>query len=109
MALEVGADTESLGALMIIPCARTKTFTSHVSGAGSQPGLWVNKTGRRFASEEVAMSFADAGNTIAKQPDAVVYAIIDSDTVKHLIEDGSEIGLGDFIESIRSLPVFRRN
>lgn len=83
---------------MIIPCARTKTLTSHVSGAGSQPVLWVNKTGRRFASEEVAMSFADAGNTIAKQPEGAVYAIIDADTVRHLMEEGSDIGLGDFIE-----------
>jgi len=98
MALKVGADTENLGAVMIIPCARTKTLTSHVSGAGSQPVLWVNKTGRRFASEEVAMSFADAGNTIAKQPEGVVYAIIDADTVSHLMEEGSDIGLGDFIE-----------
>lgn len=98
MALEVGADTESLGALMIIPCARSKTLTSHVSGAGSQPVLWVNKTGRRFASEEVAMSFADSGNTMAKQPEGVVYAIIDSDTVTHFMEEGSDIGLGDFIE-----------
>lgn len=98
MALEVGADTDNLGAVMIIPCARTKTLTSHVSGAGSQPVLWVNKTGRRFASEHVAMSFADAGNTLAKQPEGTVYSIIDSDTVKHLMEDGSDIGLGDFIE-----------
>jgi fumarate reductase flavoprotein subunit len=98
MALEAGADTESLGTLMIIMCARGKTLTSHVSGAGSQPVLWVNKTGRRFASEEVAMSFANAGNTVAKQPDAVVYAIVDSDTVQHLMEEGSDIGLGDFIE-----------
>lgn len=98
MALEVGADTASLGAVMIIPCGRGKTLTSHVSGAGSQPVLWVNKTGRRFAGEEVAMSFADAGNTVAKQPEGVVYSIIDSDTVRHLIEDGSDIGLGDFIE-----------
>ena len=98
MALEAGADTESLGAVMIIACARGKTLTSHVSGAGSQPVLWINKTGRRFASEEVAMSFADTGNTLAKQPDAVVYAIIDGDTVRHLMEEGSDIGLGDFIE-----------
>ena len=98
MALEAGADTESLGAVMIIACARGKTLTSHTSGAGSQPVLWVNKTGRRFANEEVAMSFADTGNNMAKQPDGVVYAIIDTDTVQHLIEDGSDIGLGDFIE-----------
>ncbi len=98
MALEAGADTESLGALMIIACARGKTLTSHVSGAGSQPVLWVNKSGKRFASEEVAMSFADCGNTIAKQPDATVYAIVDANTVTHLMDDGSDIGLGDFIE-----------
>ncbi|MDR1069246.1 MAG: FAD-dependent oxidoreductase [Gracilibacteraceae bacterium] len=98
MALETGADTDNIGPVMIIPCARGKTLTSHVSGAGSQPVLWVNKTGRRFASEHVAMSFADAGNTIAKQPQATIYAIIDADTIKHLMEDGSDIGLGDFIE-----------
>lgn len=98
MALEAGGDTDALGALMIIACARGKTLTSHSSGAGSQPVLWINKTGRRFASEEVAMSFADCGNTIAKQPDVTVYAIIDSNTVKHLMEEGSDIGLGDFIK-----------
>lgn len=98
MALEIGADTDNIGPIMIIPCARTKTLTSHVSGAGSQPVLWVNKTGKRFASEEVAMSFADAGNTIAMQPQGIVYAIIDSDTIQHLMNDGSDIGLGDFIE-----------
>jgi fumarate reductase flavoprotein subunit len=98
MALEAGADTESLGAVMIIACARGKTLTSHVSGAGSQPVLWVNKTGRRFADEKVAMSFADCGNTIAKQPGSTAYSIIDSATVAHLMEDGSDIGLGDFIE-----------
>lgn len=97
MALQAGADTESLGAVMIIACARDKTLTSHSSGAGSQPVLWVNKTARRFASEEVAMSFADTGNTMAKQPDATVYAIIDQATVDHLMTEGSDIGLGDFI------------
>lgn len=97
MALQAGADTESLGAVMIIACARDKTLTSHSSGAGSQPVLWVNKTARRFASEEVAMSFADTGNTMAKQPDATVYAIIDQATVDHLMVEGSDIGLGDFI------------
>lgn len=97
MAVEVGADTESLQAVMTIGCARGKTLTSHETGAGYQPVLWVNKTGRRFASEEVALSFADTGNEFAKQPEATVYAIIDSDTVKHLIEDGSDTGLGDFI------------
>lgn len=97
MALQAGADTEALGALMIVACAREKMLTSHSSGAGSQPGLWVNKTARRFASEEVAMSFADSGNTMAKQPDATVYAILDQASVTRLMVEGSDIGLGDFI------------
>ncbi|MDR3361841.1 MAG: FAD-dependent oxidoreductase [Desulfovibrio sp.] len=98
MALEAGADTANLGALMIIAVARGKTLTSHISGAGSQPILWVNKTARRYASEEVAMSFADTGNTIAKQPDITSYSILDSASVKYFMEEGSIIGLGDFIE-----------
>lgn len=97
MSMDAGGDTLNLGAIMVIPCARGKTLTSHVSGAGSQPVLWVNKTGRRFVNEEVAMSFADAGNNMMKQPNDVVYAIIDADTVEHLMKNGSDIGLGDFI------------
>lgn len=99
MALEAGADTESLQAVMIIGCARGKTLTSHTTGAAFQPAaLWVDKNGKRFASEEVALSFADTGNTLAKQPDAVVYAIVDAAAIEHLNEHGSDSGLGDFIK-----------
>ena len=98
MALEAGADTENIGAIMVVPCARGKMLTSHSSGAGAQPVLWVNKTGIRFTDESVALSFANAGNLMAMQPEATVYSIIDSDTIQHLMEDGSDIGQGDFIE-----------
>jgi len=97
MALEVGADTESIGAIMIVPCARAKTLGSHVGGAGAQPVLWVNQLGRRFVGEEVALSFANAGYNFAKQPDGKVYAILDAEDVRHLMEEGSDIGQGDFI------------
>lgn len=97
MALAAGADTDCLGALMIQPCARGKTFTAHTNGAGSQPVLWVNKTGRRFVNEQVAFSFMDHGANIAKQPEGIVYAILDADQVKYYIEQGSEIGLGDWL------------
>ena len=98
MALECGADTENLGALMMVPCARGKQLTSHTNAAGSQPILWVNRFGKRCANEEMALSFMNAGACVAKQPDGIVYAILDADTVQYLTEDGSDIGLGDFIE-----------
>jgi len=98
MALECGADTDNLGALMIIPCARSKTLTAHTNGAGSQPVLWVDRYGKRCANEEMALSFMNAGACMAKQPDGIVYAILDADQVKYYMEEGSDIGLGDFIE-----------
>jgi fumarate reductase flavoprotein subunit len=97
MALAAGADTESLGAIMIVPCARGKMLGSHVGGAGAQPVLWVNKLARRFAGEEVALSFANAGYNFAKQPDGRVFAILDAEMVRYYIEEGSDIGQGDFI------------
>lgn len=96
MAVEVGADVEE-AAIMMTDCARHKSLESHVNGAGSQPVLWVNKNGVRFAGEEVAMSFLNAGITMAHQPEGQVYVIIDSDMVTHLIENGSDVGIGDFI------------
>jgi fumarate reductase flavoprotein subunit len=97
MAIEAGADTENLGAIMIVPCARTKTLGSHLGGAGAQPVLWVNKKAERFVGEEVALSFANAGYNFAKQVQGKVYAILDAEMVRHLMEEGSDIGQGDFI------------
>ncbi|MDR1190013.1 MAG: FAD-dependent oxidoreductase [Bifidobacteriaceae bacterium] len=98
MALAIGADTWEMQPLMLIPVAKGKTLVAHINGGGSQPVLWVNKTGKRYYDEHVALSFADAGNVIAIQPDGTSYSIMDQDTVAHLMEDGSDIGLGDFIE-----------
>jgi len=98
MALECGADTDNIGPLMNIPCARGKTLTAQTNAAGSQPVLWVNKNGERFANEEVAFSFMNAGSSMIKQPDCIVYSIHDADSIKYYIEEGSDIGLGDFVE-----------
>ncbi|MDR3671361.1 MAG: FAD-dependent oxidoreductase [Holophaga sp.] len=97
MALEVGADTESIGAIMLVPCARNKTLGSHVGGAGAQPVLWVNKFAQRFVGEEIALSFANAGYNFGKQVEGKVCAILDAEMVRHLMEEGSDIGQGDFI------------
>jgi len=96
LALEAGADSEQ-AALMMALCPRNKSYDSHVSGAGCQPGLWVNKNGTRFTNEEVGLHFLYSGYVAAMQPEGQVFAIIDSDTVTYLVEHGSEIGLGDFI------------
>ncbi|MCL2783785.1 MAG: FAD-dependent oxidoreductase [Propionibacteriaceae bacterium] len=97
MAVHVGADVDSLGALMNSPCARGKDPASHVSGGALQPNLWVNKSGLRFCTEEVAFSFINAGSSIIKQPECTAYAILDSAMIQRYMEEGSDIGLGDFI------------
>ena len=97
MAVHVGADTDNIGALMNIPCARGKDISAHTTGGGLQPNLWVNKNGLRFCTEEVAFSFMNAGSSIIKQPDCTTYAILDSAQVQYYMDEGSDIGLGDFI------------
>jgi len=98
MAEAVGADTKtSPGCIMNIPCSWGKVLTSHTTGAGIQPIIWVNNRGERFANEEMGFSFMNAGSSIIKQPKGKAYAILDSDQVKYYMEQGSEISLGEFI------------
>ncbi|MDR1825896.1 MAG: FAD-dependent oxidoreductase [Bifidobacteriaceae bacterium] len=98
MAIAAGAGTWEMGCLMLIPTAHERGLTSHISGAGMQPVLYVNKKGQRFWDEHCALSFADWGNVLAAQEDGVGFAIFDAAQVAHLVADGSDIGLGDFIE-----------
>ena len=107
MALEVGADTESIGAMLIAAGARGKALGSHSGAAGFQPGLWVNLTGKRFVNEEIALAVGDAGNVFGKQPHAVVFSLIDEATIERLVADGSEVGQGDFIRFGQKLTRLR--
>ncbi|MCG2801237.1 MAG: FAD-binding protein [Cellulomonas sp.] len=97
MAVKAGGATAKTGAILLMPVAKGKTITSHVSGAGSQPYLWVNTSGHRFTNEVVAMNFSDAANVIAQCDQAVAYTIFDQATKEHLETDGSDISLGTFI------------
>ncbi|MDR2373273.1 MAG: FAD-dependent oxidoreductase [Bifidobacteriaceae bacterium] len=98
MALAIGADTFEIGTLALVPLANGKNLAAITNGAGSQPVLWVDRTGRRYWDEFVALCFADAANVIASRPGGVSYSIMDQDTVRHLIENGSDIGLGEFVK-----------
>ena len=97
MALSVGGATRNIGALMIGNGALNRMPGSLITGAGIQPVLWLNSEGKRYANEIVAMSFADSGNTVAQRLDGVQWTIFDQEQFDHLVEDGSDIGLGDFI------------
>jgi len=97
MAVAVGGATAETGSVLLMPVAKDKTITSHVSGAGSQPYLWVNTSGRRFTDEVVAMNFSDAANVIAQGDQGTSFTIFDDATKKHLETAGSDIGLGTFI------------
>lgn len=97
MAMEAGAKDGMIGGMLLLPAAKDKTITSHVSGAGSQPYLWVNSEGKRFTDETVAMNFADAANVIALAPGARTWTIFDAATKRYMETEGSDISLGTFI------------
>lgn len=94
-----GTEHNSIGTLLLFPFMRDKTITSHTNCTGMQPYFWVNATGKRFIDEVVGMSFGNAGDVTAVQPGAFYWCIIDQATIRHLVEDGNEIGLGIYVRN----------
>ena len=107
MAISAGAATRALGTLMIQACTIGKTLPAHESGAGCQPNLWINSDGRRICNEKLGMSFAETGNTIAQTKDGIVWSIFDEKTLVHMEQDGSDIGLGDWLRFHQPLDHLR--
>jgi fumarate reductase flavoprotein subunit len=100
MVLEAGGtEHNSIGCLLLFPLLRDKTITSHTNCTGMQPYFWVNAEGRRFIDEVVGMSFGNAGDVVAALPGAFYWNIIDQATIRHLVEDGNEIGLGIYVRN----------
>lgn len=99
MALDAGADPDNITTCPLLAGgARDKAMDSEVGAAGIQPGtIWVNKTGRRFISEGIAENIGDIGPQYGKQPDGIVWSLLDQDNIDRLIEVGSEVSIGEFV------------
>ncbi len=98
MMFGVGAQAfRSIGTSLIIPLMRGKTIVSHTTCAGVQPYLWLDSAGRRFTDEIVGLNSGDAGDVLAGLPDGYAWTILDSAQIDHLVTDGCEVGLGEFI------------
>lgn len=108
MVLEAGgAEHNSIGTLLLFPLMRDKTITSHTNCSGMQPYFWVDANGRRFVDEVVGLNFGHAGDVVATLPGACYWCILDQATIRHLVEDGNEIGLGIYVrnhEKMVNLP-----
>lgn len=108
MALAAGADPNNIvsGGLVAVG-ARNKAMDSHSGAAGCQPCVWVNKTAKRFINEGIAENIGDIGPVWGKQPDGLIYALLDEADIKRLITDGSEISIGEFVVYGRPLNRLR--
>ena len=96
MAMKVGADR---GPVSFIGHLGTEgkgiQFLSNLYGTSWQPGnLWVNRNGERFTDESQCNAFSEAANAIYAQPGHFGWAIFDENTVKYLMEKGSDSGIG---------------
>ena len=108
MALAAGADDRNIVSCALIAAgARNKAMDSHTGAAGCQPCVWVNKTARRFINEGIAENIGDIGPVWAKQPDGLIYALLDEADIERLIAEGSEISIGEFVVYGRPLNRLR--
>lgn len=109
MALSAGADDTNIVTCPLLAAgARNKAMDSHIGAAGVQPGaIWINKTGRRFANEGTAENIGDIGPLYGKQPDGIVWSVLDQANIDRLVENGSEISIGEFVVFGRPLDRLR--
>lgn len=97
MAWAAGAGKSGLGTLHgHRPGVPDTSLENHAVMAAGQPYLWVDRQGNRFTNEENIIMWPHAGNALV-QAGGVMYTLYDEDTRRHLINDGIEVGLGDFI------------
>jgi len=98
MAIEAGGvEHRNIGTMLLFPFMRDKTPVSQVNCAGMQPYFWVDADGHRFTNEVVGMNFGHAGDVVATLPGAFYWNIFDQATLRHMVEDGNEIGLGIYV------------
>jgi fumarate reductase flavoprotein subunit len=61
-----------------------------------EPGtIWVNKKGKRFIDETAGDSTFESGNAILRQPDRVMYTLIDSTIMQDWTENSVPIMIGN--------------
>jgi fumarate reductase flavoprotein subunit len=76
MAMEIGADTDGLGNLLLHPHIYPGPWS--LSMIGRKPTtIWVNKNGERFTDETVGQTAPENGNVVARQPDKCIYVLFD--------------------------------
>ena len=98
LALSAGADPTAITTCPLLAAGgRDMTMDSQVGGAGVNPGVWVNKNGKRFAAESVAENIGDIGSYYGKQPGGIVWSILSQADIDRLVSEGSEIAIGEFV------------
>lgn len=85
MALEVGAATEGLGAVIAMGPLFEGSSYVHVVSMESNT-IWVNKNGERFVNEDVIPSASS--NPLNMQPDKVSFTLFDTKIKQGFIDDG---------------------
>ncbi len=87
MAIDIGADTESLGTLQLHGAYFPSSAV--LNAAAKEPNtLWLNKNGIRFADETTTFTFPESGNAVDRQPEKISYTLFDEEIKGQMIERG---------------------
>ncbi|WP_168205914.1 FAD-dependent oxidoreductase [Geobacter sp. FeAm09] len=108
MAISLGADVEGMNILQFValmdavPGGRPDLA---IGCMGIEPrNIWVNKFGKRFTNEYVAVDFPFAANAIKRQK--LAWGIFDEKQKQRLKETGLEAGLGVVVPPGKKFPNF---
>lgn len=98
MAVEAGADVEGNFA-MEVAAPKIQSHSALNLLLGKPYNIWVNKFGRRFASESIVYDFTNSAGAIMRQPDGAVWVVFDEAVKSRALTDGPDI-----IEKLHTPP-----
>lgn len=98
MAVEAGADVEGNFA-MEVAAPKIQGHAALNLVLGKPYNVWVNKFGKRFASESIVYDFTNSAGAVMRQPDGSVWVIFDEACKARALADGRDI-----IEKIHTPP-----
>ncbi|ACS86945.1 FAD-dependent oxidoreductase [Musicola paradisiaca] len=106
MSWKAGAKEEGMGVVQAYrPGLPDYAPNSQMLAAARQPYLWVDKTGRRFTDESIVIIWPHAGNALS-QAGGVMYSVFDDETRKHVVNDGIDVPIGEWVIANTKLVKF---
>ena len=98
LATSAGGHASSLiGPVLMVATTNGRPISNDISCAAVQPTLWVDRTGRRFCNESLALAMCRVGDIVVRLDGSYAWSIFDQAWIDQFSHKGVRRGLGSAV------------